>query len=364
MMKAKAAVFLGPGKPFKIQEFPLPEIEAGGILVKVRMSTICGSDVNTWQGKRDAPLPIILGHEIVGEIKEMDKDITQDTLGNPLSIGDRITWTIMASCGRCYYCAMKRLPQKCLSLYKYGHESCQHPPYLNGGLAEYIYLRPGTAIFKIPDELSDEEAAPLNCAMGTVMNSVETIGVELGDNVVIEGVGMLGISAVALLREKGAGKIIALDKNQNRLEIAKEFGADEVINVTQKEPAEILSRINKDITCGYGIDVVIDVSGSSQVIPQGIEMLRIGGRYVLVGTTFPKAIFTLDGYVITTKMITIKGIHNYHAHHLAQGLCFVARTHRKYPFGKLVTHRFNLQQVDQAFALASSGQSHRVAVVP
>lgn len=362
-MKATAAVFLGAGKPFEIQEFPLPRVEPEGILVKVRMSTICGSDLHTWQGKREAPLPIILGHEIVGEIQEIGEGADRDVLGNPLAKGDRITWTIMASCGRCYYCQMKQLPQKCLYLFKYGHESCQNPPYLNGGLAEYIYIRPGTGIFKIPEELSDEEVTPINCALATVVNGLETIGIELGDNVVVQGTGMLGINVVAMLRERGADKIIALDKEQQRLKFAEKFGADRVINVNQTNPAETLSLI-KDLTGGYGADVVIEVSGNPGVIPQGIEMLRVGGRYLLIGTVFPKANFMLDGYVVTTKMITIKGIHNYEVRHLGEGLDFVIRTHNKHPFNRLITHRFNLQEVDQAFALSASGQAFRVGIVP
>lgn len=362
-MKAKAAVFWGAGKPLKIQGFPLLEVEPNGILVKVSMSTICGSDLHTWEGKREVPLPIILGHEIVGEIEEIGKNITEDVMGNPLVTGDRIIWTIMASCGRCYYCRMKRLPQKCLYLFKYGHESCQHPPYLNGGLAEYIYLRQGTGIFKIPEEISDEEVTPINCALATVINGLETIEIHPGDNVVVQGTGMLGISSVALLRERSVGKIIALDKDQQRLQFAKQFGADEIINVNQKKPTAIFSLI-RDLTGGYGADVVIEVSGSPGVIPQGIEMLRIGGRYLLIGTVFPKANFTLDGYLVTTKMITIKGIHNYEARHLGEGLSFVTRTHNKYPFSKLITHHFNLQEVDEAFALAKNLKAIRVAVVP
>ena len=362
-MKAKAAVFLGAGRPFELREFPLSEVEPGAILVKVRMSTICGSDLHSWQGKRKVPLPIILGHEIVGEIEEIGEGVNRDVLGNRLVKGDRITWTIMANCGRCYYCRMKGLPQKCLNLFKYGHESCQHPPYLNGGLAEYIYLKPGTGIFKIPEELSDEEITPINCALATVVNGLETIEIQPEDNVVVQGAGMLGINAVVLLRERGAGKIISLDKDQQRLELAEKFGADEIINVSQKEPAEVISLI-KDLTGGYGADVVIEVSGVPSVIPQGIEMLRIGGRYLLIGTVFPQANFTLDGYLITTKMITIKGVHNYETRHLGEGLGFVARTHNKYHFSELVTHRFNLQEVDQAFAVASNRQAIRVAIVP
>lgn len=359
--EVKAAVFVGAGKPFRIQEFPFPTVEPEGVLVKVRMSTICGSDIHTWQGRREAPLPLILGHEIVGEIEEMGAEVSRDASGNPLAKGDRITWTIMASCGKCYYCHEKKIPQKCCSLFKYGHISSQGQPYLNGGFAEYIYLRPGTGIFKIPAEISDEEAVPLNCATATVVYGLEAIGVEPGDNVVVQGAGMLGINAVALLREGGARKIIVLDKDNQRLRIAEEFGADETINTRNKKPTEIIALV-KNRTDEHGVDVVLETCGSPEVIPPGIEMLRIGGRYLLIGTVFPNSDFTLDGYVMTTRMITMKGIHNYDVRHLGEALRFIARTHKKYPFSRLITHRFGLQEIDQAFAVASQRKTFRVAI--
>lgn len=362
-MKVRAAVFLGSEKPFTVQEFPLPQIEPEGVLVKVSMCTICGSDLHTQKGRRKVPLPIILGHEIMGEIEELGKRVDRDTMGNSLSVGDRITWTLMASCGRCYYCQIKRLPQKCLHLFKYGHQSCKYPPHLNGGMAEYIYLRPGTAIFRIPEELSEEEVVPINCALATVVHGLNSVEIQLGENVVVQGAGMLGTSAVAVLREKGAGRIIIVDKNQHRLDIAKNFGADDLINTNEKNQIETLSLI-KEATGGRGADVAIEVSGSPQVIAQGIEMLRIGGRYLLIGTVSPKATFELDGYVLTTKMITMKGIHNYNVSDLAESLHFLKKTHKRYPFADLVTHRFNLQEVQEAFALASDRHSHRVAIVP
>lgn len=361
MKEATAAVFEGHGKPFRIQKFPLPDVEPGGILAKVRMSTICGSDVHTWAGRRNVPLPIILGHEIVGEITEMGKEVICDFFGSSLAKGDRITWTIMACCGKCYYCRDKNIPQKCLSLFKYGHASFQNQTYLNGGFAEYVYLRPGTGIFKIPEELSDEEATPLNCATATVVYGLEAIRIEPGDNVVVQGAGMLGINAVALLRENGAKKIIVLDPDDSRLRVAEAFGADETINVRDKGLPETIALI-KDATDGHGVDVVIETCGKSEAIPVGLEALRIGGRYLLIGLVFPNSFFNIDGYAVTTRMITIKGIHNYGFSHLGEALRFVERTHEKYPFFKLITHRFKLQEIDRAFAMASGGTAFRIAV--
>ncbi len=361
--KAKAAVFIGAGKPFEIREFPIPDPGPKAILAKVKMVTICGSDLHTWKGKRKISGPTILGHEILGEIKELGEGVKKDILGHPLSLGDRITWTVMASCGRCYYCCIKQISQKCIHLYKYGHESCMDPPHLNGGLAEYIYIQSGTGVFKVPDELSDKEVTPINCALATMVNGLDTIGINPNDNVVIQGAGMLGIYTIALLKEFGAGKVICLDINDYRLKIAEKFGADYVINSRNFSDNKVISEI-RGMTNGYGADLVIEVSGNPSVIPQGVEMLCIGGRYLIVGTVFPEANFSLDGYLITTKMATIKGIHNYNTRHLGEALTFLTRTHNKYPYGSLVEYNFSLEEIDKAFKVASEQRVLRVAVIP
>ena len=319
--------------------------------------------MHTWQGKRSAPTPTILGHEIVGETAEMGEAVTADTLGNPLDIGDRITWTIMSSCGKCFYCRIKNLPQKCLNLFKYGHASCAQPPHLTGGLAEYIYLKPGIAVFKIPDTLADEEVVSINCALATVIHGTEAIDVRMGENIVVQGAGMLGMYAVALLKEIGARTIIVLDVQEQRLKMAEEFGADVCINVGEISDEEAIQQVHQ-LTNGRGADAVIEVCGIPKVLLSGVEMLSIGGRYLTVGFVFPNALTTIDGYFIVTKLLTLKGVHNYDARHLANALDFINRTRTKYPYDKLVTSKFGLNEVDEAFKATQDKMAMRVAVIP
>ncbi|MHC4582279.1 MAG: alcohol dehydrogenase catalytic domain-containing protein, partial [Planctomycetota bacterium] len=170
------------------------------------MSTICGSDLHTISGRRAEPAPLILGHEIIGEIVALGSDLKKDGFGDKLQVGDRVSWSVMASCGRCFYCELD-LPQKCAKLRKYGHTCCNEPPHLTGGYAEYIYLFPGTAIYKIPADISDKIATPANCALSTVINAVETIGLNKGETVLIQGAGLLGLNLVALAVDAGAKKI-------------------------------------------------------------------------------------------------------------------------------------------------------------
>ena len=226
--RCNAAVFEKVGEDIKLKSFTLPErIERKAALVKVRFSTICGSDLHTISGRRTEPTPLILGHEIVGEIVETGADLVYDGYGEKLNIGDRISWTIMASCGECFFCR-NNLPQKCVKLKKYGHTSIEDQDVkspLLGGYGEYVYILPGTTVFKVPENLSDEIAAPANCALSTVMNAVETISIRKGDIVLIQGGGLLGLNACALASEAGADEIILTDILDSRLETAKKFGA-------------------------------------------------------------------------------------------------------------------------------------------
>ena len=361
MNTAKASVFTGVGRPFEIKEFPLKESDEM-MLVKINRSTVCGSDIHTWMGKRSAPLPVILGHEITGKIVAMSDGEQTDISGKPLKEGDRITWTIMSSCGRCHYCRLG-LRQKCLHLFKYGHESCGVVPHLNGGVAEYIYLRKGTGIVKLPNAITDEEAVPINCALATVVNGIETIGLHQGETVLIQGAGVLGLYAVSLLRERGAGKIIIIDAFENRLALAEEFGADVCLNIGTLDPDSIIKQV-ADMTKGFGVDLAIEVCGVSKAILQGLEMLRIGGRYLIVGMVFPNADITLDASVFVKKILTVKGIHNYAPRHLIEAVDFVHNAKDKYPFKKLVSHAFSLYELDEAFKVSHERKAIRASVIP
>ena len=132
-------------------------------------------------------------------------------MGNAIAKGDRIAWTVMASCGQCVFCEKYSLPQKCTSLFKYGHSRANGPPHFEGTFADYVYLRPGTAVFKLPLELTDEVASPLMCAAATIAGGLDRANVNPGDTVVIQGAGMLGLYASAFVKELGAARVFVID---------------------------------------------------------------------------------------------------------------------------------------------------------
>jgi alcohol dehydrogenase len=344
-------------------EYPLVEVERGYILVRIKCCTICRSDLHTWLGHRPTPLPIILGHEITGEIVELGEGVVRDSGDRPLGIGDRITWTIMSNCGKCYYCREKGLMMKCIDLKKYGHDSCANPPHFIGGFAEYCYVMPGTCVIKVPDDLSDEVVAPANCSLATVVAGWDSIRLEPGDNVLIQGAGALGVYASALAKTYGCNRIIVTDIIDQRLEFVKKFGATDVINVKMMKDEEVVKRV-QDLAGGHGVDVAMEVAGRPEIIPLGLKSLRKGGQYVEHGNAFPGAIFSYDASDIVFRYLTIKGVHNYDTRHLEWAVGFLQRTKNIFPFKEIVTHWFGLSEINRAMEMAHSGEAIRVAITP
>ena len=360
----KAIVFTAPGEALETRSFDLPaEPPPGGALVRVTLSTICGSDLHTIRGRRREAAPLILGHEIIGEIAALGPGLERDGFGDPLRLGDRVSWTIMACCGQCFFCT-SGLPQKCLSLKKYGHTCCDESPPLTGGYAEYICLFPGTAIYRIPESLSGEIATPANCALSTVVNGVETIGLERGEAVLIQGAGLLGLNLVALAREAGARSVIVTDVNAMRLEIARRFGADLCLDLREQSPEEAIARIRTETEGERGVDVAFEVCGAPAAVPQAVEALRTGGRYLIAGLVTPGSPLDIDANQVTRKCLTIKGIHNYRPEHLGQALRFLEQHAHAYPYADLVSATFPLAEIEAAIAAAESGEHIRVAIKP
>lgn len=360
---AKAAVYDAPKAPFVLKEYPLRPVKPDEVLVKVTMSTICRSDIHSYEGKRPNPCPGILGHEIIGVIEELGSTIKRDMRGDPLKVGDRITWSEFFHHGECYYREVHDMPQKCHGVRKYGHDLADEDPHFLGGFAEYCYILPGTWILKLPKELSDEEATPINCGVATMVSVTEAASIQMGDAVVVQGLGLLGLYGCAMAKARGARLVIGIDAVPDRLEVAKRFGADHTFNAAKMKSDEVVKAV-RALAKPDGADAVIEVCGEPSVIPQGLAMLRIGGRYVLGGLVNPDANVTIDANVIVRKWIQLKGIHNYHPRHLIQALDFVMANRGRFPFKDIVDSKFALKDLGLAFKKASERSVLRAAIVP
>jgi threonine dehydrogenase-like Zn-dependent dehydrogenase len=345
----KAAVFHGPGKPFELREIPIPEVEPEGILVRVTLANICGSDLHFWRG--DAPLALpedgwVYGHEMTGRVARLGTGVKTDSLGQPLKEGDRVAYCYFYPCGRCYACLNKQ-PAACPN--KVGRPlGPSQFPHFHGAFAEYYYLRPGGYIFRVPDDLSDELVAPVNCALSQVICGLHVAGLRFGDSLLIQGAGGLGIQATAVAKEMGT-RVIVVDQLAPRLELARAFGADHTINV--KELLDRKERVKRvrELTGGRGADVACDFVGFPQVIPEGLEMLRFGGTYLEIGTISRGVKVELEPASLVWGSKTIVGVVMYDPWVIPRALDFLSRNRSRVPFERLISHKFPLEKIDDAF---------------
>ncbi len=353
MTTALVQLFHGPGRAFELRRVPLPETLASGeVLVEITLATICGSDLHTIEGRRNGPLPIVLGHEAVGRV------VASARLG--VMPGQRVTWSLADSCGECPACTEYRLPQKCASLFKYGHASLTDGSGLNGGYASHVLLRRGTAVFDVPDELSDALVAPANCALATIVNVLADLP-EPCRTALVQGGGLLGVYACAMLSRRGVKNVFCADLSEQRLALIEEFGGIALRADPQQWPA-VAARLNE--VSGGGVDLVIEVAGSAAAIPLGVGVLRPGGTYVWAGMVHPETSLVLTGEDVVRKCLTIRGVHNYAPADLAVALRFLAETQHRFPYHKLVSPPLPLERLEAAIELAQRREWLRVAVQP
>ena len=285
----RSAVLTAHGEPLQLTDLPLPaELEPGAALVRITCATLCGTDVEIWSGTMSLPgmLPMVLGHEMVGEIVAVGAD-TRDALGRELAPGSRIGWS-ESTCGACHGCTVLREPVAC-SDRGYGfRQRSDVPPYATAGLSEYAYVVPGAAKLLLPDEVPDSWAAMAGCAAKTVLRAFSRAGgVTPGSRVVVQGSGALGIFATAVARICGAGTVLTVGAPAPRLALAREFGADATVDIGPGSE-EIVARV-RELTGGYGADLVLDLAGAPPVGREAVEMAAQRGRIVVVGSTGPDA---------------------------------------------------------------------------
>jgi D-arabinose 1-dehydrogenase-like Zn-dependent alcohol dehydrogenase len=350
----KAAVLEEYGQPLQIREVPIPEVQPGAILVKVEMAGICGTDVHQHKGDLTikSPLPNIQGHETIGRVVKLGNGRVQDCAGEMLKIGDRIMWA-HADCGACYWCTIARDPVLCAKRSGYGFAP---PVALRGGFAEYEYITPATNVVKVPDELSEEEAVGVGCAFRSVVAGYERFGkVGLMEDVVIQGAGPIGLYSTVVARESGARKIIVVGAPQLRLDLAKKWGADYVINIDEFKTAAQRKEQILNLTQGRGPEIVVEGSGVPAAFNEGLDMIQKGGRYLVMGQS-SAGLTSFMPSLITSKAVTIMGSVSAAIPHFYKALQFIKTNHSKYPFGELVSRKYRLEEINEAMANMETGK--------
>jgi len=352
MTDARAAIFEGPGKGVRFVTAPRPQPGVGEVLVRVLCTTICGSDVRSWTGDRKVPVPTVLGHEILGEVLEVAGEIGSVEDGRPLRPGERVTWSVAVGCGTCGRC-QRGCPQKCVQLFKYGHERVDDAMPFTGGLADVCLLRKGTSIVRVPDHVSDHAATPASCALATAVRAVNEVSVADTSRVVVFGAGLVGLSACALAAARGA-RVLVVDPELGRHDRALRFGAMGAVAPGNLEDA--LESLDGSA------DAVIEASGSVDALAAGLGCLDVLGALALVGSVGPSNPWPIDPESVVRRLIRIVGVHNYGPMDLVHALDFLSGPGGDVPFADVVGATFPLERTAEALEDARSGRALRVAV--
>lgn len=349
-MESVAAVFREPGLPLTLERIPWPELGPGEAMVRIRCATICGSDLHSVFGRRRCPVPSVLGHEMTATLVAGD---VRDFQGEQLTAGERVTWSMVWSCGECYYCE-RELASRCERVFKFGHERIGGGRGLTGAYAEHCFLPVGTAIFRIPANVPDVVAAPANCATATAAAVVRRAGDLAGRNVLVMGAGMLGLTACAMASAAGAAHVIAVERDERRRALAERFGATLALPAGEGVMAA---------TAGRGVDVALEFAGTPEACEAAIGLLRAGGHLVMAGAVFPSRPLALGAEDFVRRQLRMTGVYNYQPADLGQALRFLSDTMERFPFAELVGGRYRLADINEALAFAETEKPPRAALV-
>lgn len=342
MPKEISAVLERPGS-MAIREFDIPQVGAEEGLLRMEMVGVCGTDPKYYHGSlANTPYPLILGHEILGRVHEMG-EVAARRYG--LKKGDRVVMEASVSCGHCRYCLTGSY-RFCLNSRGYGTRvSSNTPPYLWGGYSQYIYVAPGSILHRISESVPAEAAVLANAVIANGIQWVRVMGgASVAQTVVVQGVGPQGLAMTIGAKESGAAPIIVtgLSADQERFELAKEFGADYCIDVQEENGVE---RV-REITGGRMADLVVDVSGSPEAVVKSVDMVRKQGTLVCGGLTGADTVTPLLMDKVVFNEIRVQGVFSKGTDAVAAAVKLIESG--RYPVEKMVTHKFPLEQAEEA----------------
>ena len=351
MRTMKAAVFKGPGRVV-LEEKPIPTPGAGEALVRITTTTICGTDVHILKGEYPVAQGLTIGHEPVGVIEAIGPGVTG------YAVGQRVVAGAITPCGQCHTC-LDGHPSQCggkaMGGWRFGNT-------IDGAQAEYLLVPNAMANLEvIPDGLTDEEVLMCPDIMSTGFGGAESGGIRIGDTVVVFAQGPIGLCATAGAKLKGASRIIVVDGVPARLAMAKRLGADIVVDYTRVDPVDEIMRI----THGQAADVAIEALGTQQTFESCLRVLKPGGTLSSLGVYSGKLSLPLDAFAAGLgdhKIITTLCPGGKERMRRLMNVVASGRIDLK----PMVTHRFRLDQIEQAYDLFANQRDGvlKVAITP
>ena len=356
-------VYLNGPKDLEFREYPVPSPDPHAVVTEVVRSNVCGSELHVWKG--DHPLQdCVLGHEALCRVSELGSKVKTDSAGTPIEVGDLVAPVYFQTCQSCDFCRRGEF-YACDNDYEHTGKSPEIWPHFHAPWGTHYYIYPDNHFYKIPEALEDHlnVTAAANCALSQVLFGIEQVGVDYNDTVVVQGAGGLGLNATVVANEYGAETIV-IDGVGKRLEQAKAFGADHVIDFRELDTVAARKARVDEITAGVGADVAIEVAGVPEAFVEGIELLRKGGRYLEMGNVRPGYDVDFDPGKLTRKSIDITTAVEYDPWVLYDALEFLANTIDDYPYGRLIDAEFTLAEIDEALEASERRDLTRATLLP
>ncbi len=335
-----AAKFYEPNKPLKLEQVPVPSFGDSDVLVKIKASGICGSEIHVWKGRdTSGKFPRTLGHEGAGIVEKVGSNVRD------VSPGQRVLVDYNVTCGLCKFCRNGR-ENLCANLEYVGYQR-------DGTYQEYIAVPAKNAI-PIPDNVSFEEGAIISCGVVTAFHATRQADIKIGDHVVIVGLGGVGLHGIQFARMQGAGQIMAVDIQDSKLQLAKEQGADYVVNPTKED------FVAKTKKLWGGADVAFEFIGLAKTLKDSIRSLAKGGKAVAVGMCFQDLTFNPEADFRFLEA-QIRSSSDHTSDDLRKLLELVAL--KKIDLSRSITHKLKLEEVNRGFEMLDTKQDNPVRIV-
>ena len=332
---AKAAVLDKPNGTFTIEEYEVPEPVPGTFVLRTELAGVCATDAHMYTGGLGGiSYPIILGHEFCGIIEKLGEGVTEDARGMSVKEGDRVIVIPGVGCGHCYMCAIAKTPSVCERIVAYGFMPNDEPNLLSGGYSQYVYVQYVDTPFL-------KTTLPANVAvllepLTIAIHGLNRVRPKIGTVVVVQGSGAIGFGALYFAQKMGAYKVIVIGGPKERLDLAREFGADLTIDIEEvPDPEERIKIVKDETIAGRGADIVFEAAGFPSAIPEGLAMMRTSGDFVELGMFTDRGSVPINPHTdMMLKNANIYSCWGGEIEFFVQGLPFLEK--HDYPWEKLV----------------------------
>jgi D-arabinose 1-dehydrogenase-like Zn-dependent alcohol dehydrogenase len=354
------------GEPLQLLATQQPTPGPGEVIVDVTGAGVCGTDVHISAGRMNVPLPLVLGHEAVGCVRSVGDGVVGDAAGQPLAVGDAVTWASNIACGRCYYCVQEGERSLCEARLVYGiNVGLTDRNGGNGSYGQQMRLRQGTTIVRVPAGVSPAQVVALGCAGPTAVHAMfGPAAVSVGETVVVQGSGPVGLACAMYAKLAGASSVIMIGAPSSRLKLAMQVGAcDVVINIEESTVADRIAQVVAMTPGRRGADLVVEATGYPPAVEEGFQLARRNGRYLVVGQYTDHGPTPLNPHLITKGQLRVYGSWAFSGGDYVRYVSTLRQLAKEFDLSKLVT-LYPLAQANAALADMRSGAVMKAVLRP